>query len=429
MNKFFVKNLLSPIERFLALQAGSGIVLLAAAVLALIFANTSLREVYEALLHYPIALSFGDFVFEMTLHHWVNDGLMVIFFFVVGLEIKVELVQGSLSSRKTAFLPFIAALGGMAAPAVIYIFFNAGQDSAAGWGVPMATDIAFALGVLAFVSRRVPLSLKIFLLALATIDDLGAVLVIAGFYSSNISGFWISLSGLLVFLIFCFRQLRVYSYFVYLILGVCLWFVILKSGVHSTIAGVILGLMTPVRPFFRKSDVNEEWSRLMASGEKTPGYKVEQMKKKLHGLRPPAQFLIDRLHRFVGFVVMPLFAFFNSGLTVKGGEFDFAKWVFHPVFLGIFLGLFIGKPLGVFLFSWASVKLGWAEWPEGVNGRHILGVGCLAGIGFTMALFISNLSLNYDSALSGYSKGSIFLASLLSGIVGFVILFLSRKRN
>ena len=203
-------------------------------------------------------------------------------------------------------------------PALFFIWFNAGQDSVVGWGIPMATDIAFALGVLAFVSRRVPLSLKILLLALATIDDLGAVFVIAGFYSSNISGFWISLSGLLVFLIFCFRQLRVRSYFMYLILGIGLWFVILKSGVHSTIAGVILGLMTPARPFWRKSDVSQAWNHWM-SVEKVTAYSVEQMKKKLHGLQSPAQFLIDRLHRFVGFVVMPFFAFFNSGLSFKEG--------------------------------------------------------------------------------------------------------------
>ena len=427
MNKF-VKNILSPIERFLALQASSGIILLGSAILALIFANTSFREVYEALCHYPIALSLGDFTLEMTLQHWVNDGLMVIFFFVVGLEIKRELIQGSLSSRKEAFLPFISALGGMVVPALIYIAFNGSEESIVGWGIPMATDIAFAIGVLAFVSKNVPFSLKIFLLTLATIDDLGAVLVIASFYSSNLSGFWISLSGLLVFFIFCLRQLRVQSSFIYLLLGVCLWFFILKSGIHATIAGVILGLMTPVRPLTsRKSDMNRDLNELINEKQLTT-YHLERVKKKLRDFQSPAQLLIDRLHSFVGFVVMPVFAFVNSGLHFHNG-FSFSEFSLNPVFKGIFLGLFLGKPAGVFLFAWAAVRLKWTQWPAQVRPMHILGIGCLAGIGFTMALFISSLSLNYDVMLANYSKVGIFCASLLSGVAGFTILFLCQKKK
>ena len=246
--KSLIQNILSPIERFLALQTSSGILLLGSAVMALICANTFLKDWYKGFLHFPISIGFGNFLLEMSLHHWVNDGLMVIFFFVVGLEIKRELVGGSLSSRQSAFLPFMAALGGMIVPALYStLSFNTSQESIVGWGIPMATDIAFAVGVLAFI-LNIPLSLKVFLLALATIDDLGAVLVIASFYSSELSGFWISVSGLVVFLTFCFKQLRVYSYLIYLILGVILWFAILKSGIHATIAGVILGLMTPARP-------------------------------------------------------------------------------------------------------------------------------------------------------------------------------------
>ena len=425
--KSIIQNILSPIERFLALQTSSGILLLGSAILALICANTSLKPWYSDLLHFPISIGFGNFLLEMSLHHWVNDGLMVIFFFVVGLEIKRELIGGSLSSRREAFLPFIAALGGMVVPALIYIAFNSSQESIVGWGIPMATDIAFAVGVLAFV-LNIPLSLKIFLLALATIDDLGAVLVIASFYSSELSGFWISVSGIVVFLTFCFRQLRIYSYFIYLVLGVILWFAILKSGIHATIAGVILGLMTPARPLSsRKSDVEEDLKQLISESRPTT-YQLEKMTHKLRSLQSPAQMLIDRLHGLVSFIIMPIFAFCNSGLSFDS-SFSFTDFSVSPVFYGIFLGLFVGKPVGIFLFSWFSVRLKWAQWPAYVRPSHILGVGCLAGIGFTMALFISSLSLSYNPILENYSKASIFLASLLSGIVGFLILFFYGKKD
>ena len=425
--KSLIHNILSPIERFLALQTSSGILLLGSAVLALICANTPLKLWYTNLLHFPISIGFGNFLLEMSLHHWVNDCLMVIFFFVVGLEIKRELVGGSLSSRKEAFLPFMAALGGMIVPALIYLSFNASQESVVGWGIPMATDIAFAVGVLAFV-LNVPLSLKIFLLALATIDDLGAVLVIASFYSSELSGFWISLSGLTVFLIFCFKQLRIHSYLIYLLLGVILWFAILKSGIHATIAGIILGLMTPARPLSsRKSDVDEGLKQLTSINQPTT-YQLEKMAMKLRSLQSPAQLLIDRLHGLVSFVIMPIFAFCNSGLKFDA-EFSFSDFSSSSIFYGIFLGLFVGKPIGIFLFSWISVHLKWAQWPAHVRPFHILGVGCLAGIGFTMALFISSLSLNYNPVLENYSKASIFLASLLSGILGFLILFFYGKKD
>jgi len=425
--KSLIQNILTPIERFLALQTSSGILLLGSAILALICANTPLKSWYNDLLYFPISIGFGNFLLEMSLHHWVNDGLMVIFFFVVGLEIKKELISGSLSSRKEAFLPFMAALGGMVVPALIYLSLNASQESVVGWGIPMATDIAFAVGVLAFV-LNIPLSLKIFLLALATIDDLGAVLVIASFYSSELSGFWISISGLAVFLIFCFKQLRIHSYFIYLLVGTILWFAILKSGIHATIAGVILGLMTPARPLSsRKSDADKELRKLISKNQPTT-YQLEKTAQKLRSLQSPAQMLIDRLHGLVSFIIMPVFAFCNSGLKFDE-EFSFSDFSASSVFYGIFLGLVVGKPVGIFLFSWISVRLKWAQWPAYVRPFHILGVGCLAGIGFTMALFISSLSLNYNPVLENYSKASIFLASLLSGILGFLILFICGKKD
>ena len=428
MNTFWINRILNPIERFLTLQVSSGIVLMISAGIALICANTPLYETYMDILHYPVSIGLGENALKMDLHHWVNDGLMVIFFFVVGLEIKKELAVGFLSSRKEAILPFIAALGGMFVPALIYIAFNMSQESIVGWGIPMATDIAFALGVLAFVSKSIPLSLKIFLLALATIDDLGAVLVIASFYSSNISGEWLSFSGMIVFLIFCFKKLHVRNYLTYFILGLALWFTILKSGVHSTVAGVILGLMTPVEPVSSQSNLKEDLKKLIEEKKLNSTYYLEQVKKKLQSLQSPAQMLIDRLHHFVSFGVMPVFAFFNSGLRLGEG-FVFSEFLSKPVAYGIFLGLLLGKPIGIFLFSWVAVQMKWAKWPKGVLPIHILGVGFLAGIGFTMALFISSLSFSYDSDIENYSKAAIFLASLMAGVFGYFILFFTKENR
>ncbi len=416
-----VKKILTPIERFLKLQASSGIVLLFTTLLALIAANSNLSELYYSLIHYPLSIGVGSHILTMSLQHWVNDGLMVIFFFLIGLELKQEMTIGSLSSRTEVFLPLIAALGGMVVPALIYLFFNMNTPSAVGWGIPMATDIAFALGILAFVSRQIPFTLKIFLLALATIDDLGAILVIAFFYSAKISEFWITFAGLTVFLIFIVKQLRVQSFIVYIILGVVLWFAILKSGIHATIAGVILGLLTPVKPpASKKAKINEKLKQLMDE-QKPTTYQLEKIKWLLRSLQSPAQFLIDRLHYFVIFFIMPVFAFFNSGVRLDD-QFNTTQFFSSSVFMGVFLGLLIGKPVGVFLFSWMAVRMKWTRWPSHVRPLHILGVGFLAGIGFTMALFISSLSLDYDMILSNYSKISIFLASLFAGTIGFVIL-------
>ena len=421
-----VKKILTPIEQFLKLQASSGIVLLLATLLALIAANSSFQESYKALLHYPFSVGFGDYVLKMSLQHWVNDGLMVIFFFLVGLELKREMTIGTLSSKTEFFLPVIAALGGMIIPALIYISFNMDSPAIVGWGIPMATDIAFALGVLAFVAKQIPFTLKIFLLALATIDDLGAILVIAFFYSSEISGFWLGSASLVVFLTLIAKQLRLQNLFIYIIFGGILWLAILKSGIHATIAGVILGLLTPVKPMSSKKSKLDEKLKQFMDEKKPTNYQLEEAAKLLRTLQSPAQFLINRIHYFVSFLVMPAFAFFNSGVSFE--KFNTSEFLSSSVSIGIFLGLLIGKSLGVFLFSWISVKMKWTKWPAGAHAGHILGIGFLAGIGFTMALFIGSLSLNYDMVLSNYSKTAIFLGSLLSGIVGFGILkFYSKK--
>lgn len=424
---FFVKKIISPIERFLNLEANSGFILLGAAILALIFANSSLWPFYQTLLDWPLSFHFGEFTFKMSLYHWVNDGLMVIFFFLVGLEIKKELIIGSLSSKQKAVLPFMAALGGMVVPACIYLMFNISKESAIGWAIPMATDIAFAVGVLTFLSRQVPFSLKIFLLALATIDDLGAVLVIASFYSENISGFWLSLSGIFIFFVFYLKHLQVQKWIFYVFLGVGLWFCVYNSGIHATIAGVILGLMTPVRPLLKKKDIKTKLEKFILHSELST-LSVEDVRKTLRKLQSPAQLLIDILHKWVSFFIMPVFAFFNSGLRFDE-HFSFSQFSLSSVTQGIFLGLVVGKPLGIFLFSWFSVQRKWTTWPEGVRPFHILGVGFLAGIGFTMALFISHLSMKFDPVLETFSKVSILSASLLAGIIGFIVLFLHGKHE
>lgn len=386
-----------PIERFLHLEASSGILLLLSTILALMIANSDLRNFYQSFIQWSFSLDLGLLHLQMSLQEFVNDVLMTIFFFVVGLEIKRELAVGSLSTKKEALFPVSAAIGGMLIPALFYLYFNFSKESIVGWGIPMATDIAFALGVLSFISKKIPLTLKIFLLSLATIDDLGAIIIIATVYSSQISSVWLLLSLLTIFAIFSFRKLQIKNSLLYFTLGVLLWFFIHESGIHSTIAGVILGLLTPAKP----SSLNEP---------------------------SPAQSLIDQLHLWVSLIIMPIFAFVNSGIFLDS-QFVFAHLVSSPVTQGVFVGLIIGKPLGIFITSWLSVKLKWTSLPKDVSYLDILGIGLLAGIGFTMAFFISNLSVGFNSQWHTYSKIAILSASLLAGVLGYMVLYFSNRRK
>ncbi len=385
-------------ERFFSLEAAGGVMLLISTGLALLWANSPWRMVYEALLHLPVGFQVGSISFFYSLHHWVNDALMVIFFFVAGLEIKRELVVGELSSPKKAALPIFAALGGMIVPAICYLMFNLQSDTQVGWGIPMATDIAFAIGILSLMSKKVPLSLKVFLLSLAIVDDLGAVLVIAFFYSHEIIGRFLAFASVVLFLIYCAKKAGIQNLLFYIISGVGLWFFVLKSGVHATVAGVVLGLMAPVE---NSSHTN-------------------------------AQQLIEILHPYVIWVIMPVFAFFNAGV-VFSGSFSIGDFLSHPVSMGILMGLVIGKPVGILLFSLLGVRLKLAVYPSDAHWLQLAGVGCLAGIGFTMSLFISHLSFD-SSELEIYSKLSILIASVLAMVLGFFILiigssFLSDERN
>ena len=414
-----IKKLVSPLEKFFHKEASAGIFLLIAALLALVWANSPYSELYQKILHKPLGVYIGKFSLSFSLHHFVNDALMAIFFFVVGLEIKRELSVGELSSPKKASLPIFAALGGMLVPALCYFVFNPEGPAKAGWGIPMATDIAFAVGVLSLLSKRAPFSLKVFLLALAIVDDLGAVLVIAVFYSKEIYAGFLALSGLTIFIIFCAGKLGVRNMAFYVFAGVFLWFFVLKSGVHSTVAGVILGFMCPAR-----NREQATWEGISALSAPKSYKSSKKLSQKIRFLYPPAHRLIADLHPYVAWLIMPLFAFFNAGVEFKSG-FSFAEFSSHPVSLGILFGLLLGKPIGILLFCFLAVRLKLAVYPSGFNRRRLVGVSFLAGIGFTMALFISHLAFNGQIELAVYSKLSILIASLLALLTGLVILLCS----
>ncbi len=378
---------MSALKNFLKIEAASGIVLFLATIVALFLANSSFSDSYTHFLHLSIL--------GLSVHQWVNDGLMTIFFFVVGMEIKKELIVGELSSIKKAALPIIVAVGGMIAPAAIYAYFNSSTNTMSGWGIPMATDIAFALGILSLFGRRVPVSLKIFLLALAIVDDLGAVLVIAIFYTKQISFSYLISAVLAILIILVARKIKIQNYVIYTVLGFFVWFFTLRSGVHATVAGVVLGFLTPLKFITKKNEVIS-----------------------------PLQFLIELLHTKVSFIIMPIFAFTNAGLDFR--NISILEQSSHPVFQGVFWGLLAGKIIGIFSVSFLAVKLRLAVLPRDANWLQVLGVAALGGVGFTMALFISELALPVESAAQ--SKMAIFTGSFISAILGAIILSFSKIR-
>ena len=379
--KLVPENIRKPLDRFIETESASGIVLAICTVAAMLFANSSFSAAY---FHF-----FEIKLLGLTLHHWINDGLMTIFFFVVGMEIKREIVAGELSTLKKAALPIAAAVGGMIAPAFIYWLLNKGTAGAHGWAIPMATDIAFALAVLTLFGARVPLALKIFLLALAIVDDLGAVIVIAVFYTEEIRV--VGLAGLAasMAIIILARTLRLTSYFLYVFIGILAWGATLYSGIHATIAGVLVGLVTPFVIYTDKKELNNY---------------------------SPLNDLIHKLHPWVGFVIMPVFALANAGISLQG--VDYNSLLNNSIFSGVWIGLFVGKPLGIFAFSLIVVKLGLATMPRGLRWQHLAGVSILGGIGFTMALFISSLSLDFGHMI--FAKAAVLFGSLLAGVVGFL---------
>ena len=416
-------KLLSPFERFFSLEASAGVMLLISALAALFLANSPWAATYDSILHFPVSLHIGNFALSHSLHHWVNDALMVIFFFVAGLEIKRELTVGELATPKKAALPIFAAVGGMLIPAMCYLLFNMYGSGEEGWGIPMATDIAFAVGALSLMSGRVPLSLKVFLLTLAIVDDLGAVLVIAFFYSHGIASQFLAFAGLMLFLIYCAKKAGIKHFAFYIFCGIVTWFFVLKSGVHATVSGVILGLMTPAAWFTNRQ---EKLANIRKLTQQMPSYKeVQQIIRSARGLHTHADRLIESMHPYVTWFIMPTFAFFNAGVSLPV-DFSFMEFIAHPVSIGVLTGLLIGKPIGILLFSFLAIRWKLAEWPEGFNWMRLAGVGCLAGIGFTMSLFISHLSFNVFE-LTVYSKLSILVASVLAMLIGLSLLAISHS--
>lgn len=422
--------LLRPFQRFAETAAAGGILLLACTLAALVWANSPWAESYVRLWQTPLIFGAGGFVLSKPLLLWINDLLMTIFFFVIGLEIKREVLAGELATPKQAALPIAAAIGGMAIPAAIYLSLNAGGEGAAGWGIPMATDIAFALGVMALLGDRVPLSLKIFLTALAIVDDIGAVLVIALFYTAEIV--WASLLlgfGFLA-LMFLANWAGVRQPLIYLLLGAGLWLAFLKSGVHSTVAGVLSAMAIPstarinAAGFVGKGRaLLDEFARGGASPDGNLINEEQQsavvaLEDACEKVQTPLQRLEHALHPWVTFAIMPIFALANAGVVLGG---DLMSALMDSVSLGVIAGLIVGKQIGVTLFAWLAVKTGLATMPNDLSWRQIYGASCLAGIGFTMSLFVAGLAFGESSFLF-FSKLGILLASLFSGVLGWLIL-------
>ncbi|MGJ7093334.1 Na+/H+ antiporter NhaA [Vibrio hannami] len=369
------------IREFFKMESAGGILLVIAAAFAMMVANSPAGAAYDAFLH--------TYVFGMSVSHWINDGLMAVFFLLIGLEVKRELLEGALKSKETAIFPAIAAVGGMLAPALVYVAFNSGDPEALkGWAIPAATDIAFALGIMSLLGKRVPLALKVFLLALAIIDDLGVVVIIALFYSSDLSTLALAVGFVMTGVLFMMNAKNVTKISWYVIAGMILWIAVLKSGVHATLAGVVIGFAIPLKG---------------KAGEASPLKHLEHA-----------------LHPYVAFAILPMFAFANAGISLEGVSIS---GLGATLPMGIAMGLLIGKPLGIFSFSWIAVKTGVAKLPEGINFKHILAVSVLCGIGFTMSIFISSLAfVGVSPEFDTYARLGILMGSTTAAIIGYVML-------
>ena len=379
------------IDDFIQKESSAGILLIIVTILALILQNSFLSEFYNSFLHTHVEIRFGNLQIAKPLLLWVNDGLMAVFFFLIGLEVKREIMEGHLSSLSQVALPGIAAIGGMVVPALFYVAFNSGDSFAmSGWAIPTATDIAFALGILSLLGNRVPISLKLFLMALAIIDDLGAIIIIALFYTSELSTLSIALATGSLVVLFIMNRIGVIKKAAFILVGIVLWVSVLKSGVHATLAGVALAFLIP----------------MTSKGEDG---KTFSMAKELE----------HDLHYWVAFMILPLFAFVNAGVNLQGISMD---EMFGSVPMGIIVGLFIGKQVGVFGFSWIAIKTGVASLPQNSNWMQLYGVSILTGIGFTMSLFVDSLAFNDTDKFHYADKLAILIGSFLSGIVGYLIL-------
>ena len=427
-------KILTPFEEFIHRQTTSGFLLMCMAVLALVLANGPLASAYEHAVHTLVSVNIGSWAIEMTLHHWINDGLMALFFFVVGLELKREFLVGELANPRNAALPIAAAIGGMVVPALIYFSINPQGGAAAGWGIPMATDIAFAIGVVALLASRVPKALITFLVALAIVDDLGAVMVIAVFYTDTIAlGPLAAAVGLFVLLL-AFNLSGIRNSIPYFIVAVLMWYALLQSGVHATLAGIMGAMTVPAAPKYDPARFSEHVRELMNRFDAThqPGKSimtndelralVQALENGVHKVEAPLQRLEHIWHMPVAYLVIPIFALANAGIPLAFGSFG--ETLTHPVTLGVLLGLVLGKFIGITGASWIVLKLGLAELPKNTRFTQIAGVSLLAGIGFTMSIFVAELGFGGHEDLLLMAKTGILAASLLAGVAGFIWLYL-----
>ena len=427
---------ITPFQKFVQIESLSGILLFGAAALAMVLANSPLSAWFQSIWAYKIGISTSGFELVKPLILWVNDGLMAIFFFVIGLEIKREVMLGELNTVKKATFPLFAAVGGMVIPVVFFLVLNQSPETSRAWGIPMATDIAFSLAILKLLGNKVPIGLKVFLIAFAIVDDLGAVLVIAVFYSEEIKWGLIGISMVMLAILFFLSSKKIYEWSLYLLFGVVIWVLFLKSGIHPTIAGVLMAFTIPI---CRKIDLKTYVKGLgiiadnirdsgnpdspLLSGKQIE--EIDNLEEWTEKVQSPLQHLEHKLHHWVAFLIMPLFALSNSGIPLAGEWMDL-----HLSLSGtIAISLVAGKLVGVALFSWVALKLGVAELPVETNFRQIIGVALLAGVGFTMSIFVANLAFLNQQMLLDSSKVGIIAGSLFAGLGGYIILKLSLNKN
>jgi len=418
----------TPFEHFLHAQTTTGLVLMFMTILALVLANSPLSEIYAHFFHMKIDLNIGEWKLSHSLHHWINDGLMSIFFFMIGLEIKRETLVGELSNIKVAVLPILAAIGGMVFPALIYMYINYGTAGMNGWGIPMATDIAFAISILVLLGKRVPASLVTFLVALAIVDDLGAVLVIAIFYTETINMLALILSGSMFLVMLVFNRFGIRTIFPYFVVGLLMWFFMLESGVHATIAGVVAALSIPLKPKETPLTFVEDTKGLIDEYSKYPvatdhvihGKQkalLLNIKDKIDAVGSPSSKLEHDLHLPVSLIVIPLFALANAGISIDFNSIS--DIIIEPVSLGIMAGLILGKVIGIFGISWLAIKMRIAKLPENSTMSQVFGVAFLGGIGFTMSIFVADLAFINNAEFIFQAKIGVLCASLFAGIFGY----------
>jgi len=430
-------RILSPLEEFIHRQTTSGILLMLCAITALYIANSSWNETYHHFLEMKFSIGVPGFELSKSIHHWINDGLMAIFFFVIGLELKRELLVGELADPKQALLPIVAAIGGMTVPVFIYISFNPEGHTLDGWGIPMATDIAFALGALALLGNRVPKTLLTFLVALAIVDDLGAVMVIALFYTETLNYIALIIVAIMLTLLVSLNLGGIRRPLPYLLLGVILWIAMLESGVHATLAGILLAFTIPMRPKYDPkrflSHINEMVGHIKQSYAREGNLvKNDELRSRVRALgegvqlvQAPAQILEHKMHLPSAYLIIPIFSLANAGVPIDWSSLG--EIIIHPVSLGITLGLVAGKLIGIAGFSWVAVKMGLTSLPAGLNFKHIIGVALMGGIGFTMSIFIAELGFAHQAEDLLMAKSGILIGSMIAGIAGFTWLYFSTK--